>query len=71
LKLDDNKIREQLSECIKGPEGLQLLMSELTQVPSSAPALAFLGTVVKDFDGIFSFALLSKIVQKLNLELTF
>jgi hypothetical protein len=60
LKLDDNKIKEQLSECIKGPEGLQLLMSELTQVPSSAPALAFLGTVVKDFGGIFFICSLDK-----------
>jgi tetratricopeptide (TPR) repeat protein len=48
-KSDDKRVREQLSECIKCPNGLQLLKEELNQVPSSAPAFAFLGTIVKDY----------------------
>jgi hypothetical protein len=51
---DDKRVREQLTECIRGTEGLELLKNELAQVPSSASVLAFLASVIKDYSGKIS-----------------
>mmetsp|Transcript_187 Transcript_187/g.368 ORF Transcript_187/g.368 Transcript_187/m.368 type:complete len:770 (+) Transcript_187:70-2379(+) len=48
----DKLVRRQLSTLVKAPQGCDLLLSELQEVPGSAPALAFLATVIKDFGAV-------------------
>eukprot|EP00741_Cyanophora_paradoxa_P008807 tig00001376_g8524.t1 len=48
----DRAVRERLAGCVKAPSGLALLLSELQSVPSAAPALAFLATVVKEHGAV-------------------
>eukprot|EP00029_Vermamoeba_vermiformis_P011686 TRINITY_DN649_c0_g1_i3.p1 TRINITY_DN649_c0_g1~~TRINITY_DN649_c0_g1_i3.p1 ORF type:complete len:900 (+),score=214.98 TRINITY_DN649_c0_g1_i3:369-2702(+) len=59
-KSDHEGVREQLADLIKGPGGIDMLKDELKQVPSSAPALAFLATIIKDYGAIDESAQLYK-----------
>jgi hypothetical protein len=59
-----------LADLIKGPKGLDMLKDELKQVPSSAPALAFLATIIKDYGAVDESAQLYKDAATLKSENT-
>ena len=53
MKPDDKMVRSNLAKVIKGGNGVDLVVKELKEAPSIAPALVFLATVIKDYGGSY------------------